>query len=69
MKKTYIALVQGAVERGKGTITAAREPRPGAAHAHDHAPNENAPLGRLSLRGGRAARHALRQVHAGAGAH
>ena len=37
MKKTYIALVQGAVAREKGTINAAREPRSDAAHAHDHA--------------------------------
>ena len=66
ISKTYIALVQGAVEREKGTITAAVSRDPVRRTRMTTQRYRKRPLGRLSLRSGAAARHALRQVHAGA---
>ncbi len=37
IRKTYIALVHGSLQREKGTITAAGQPRSPPAYAHDHA--------------------------------
>jgi RluA family pseudouridine synthase len=56
IKKTYIALVEGAVEREKGTINAGVGPGVRA-------------RGRLALRGGPAIQQSFRQVHAGSGSH
>ncbi len=69
IKKTYIALVHGAVERPKGTITAAIGRDPVRRTRMTTRAQENAPLGRLSLRSCPPPRDALRQIHPGAGAH
>ena len=69
IKKTYIALVQGAVERAKGTINASVGRDPVRRTRMTAQASGRRPHGRHALRGGPAARESLRQVHAGQGAH
>ena len=63
IKKTYIALVQGAVDSRQRHHHRRREPRSRAANAHDRAAERKCPVGRLSLRGHSAACNAFRQIH------
>ncbi len=69
IKKTYIALVQGAVERQKGTINAGVGRDPVRRTRMTAQPRRKRALGGFALRGGAAAGDALWQVHAGEGAH
>ena len=68
MKKTYIALVQGAVERQKGTINAGVGRDPVRRTRMTTKTTGKCALGGFALRGGAAAGDAVWQVHAGEGA-
>ena len=69
VEKTYIALVQGAVEREKGTISAAVSRDPVRRTRMTTRPSDDWPLGDLALPGAAAIGHALWQIHAGERAH
>ncbi len=69
VEKTYIALVQGAVEREKGTISAAVSRDPVRRTRMTTRPSEIGTHGDLALPGAAPSGDALRQIHPGQRAH